>query len=211
MVSRAVQQALDRRLSSQQEAARSEVERILAAALVVMERAYPQSARVVDIVAEAETSNQTFYKYFPGKAELALAVMERGVGRLADYLEHQMGKARSPAGRVERWVVGMLAQVDDATAVRGSLAALAELDRSRLDRPSADDTSAIRRATVTPLRDLLLEPLAAAGAPDPARSADAIYEATIGTVRRHLFAAASPTPSDRRHLVRFCRAGAGIS
>jgi len=71
--------AVERALDDRQREATEEVERILAAAVRVMERVAPEPPRVSDIVAEAGSSNKAFYRYFAGKDDLILAVMERGV------------------------------------------------------------------------------------------------------------------------------------
>jgi AcrR family transcriptional regulator len=68
------------------------VERILAAAVRVMERVAPDEPRVSDIVTEAGSPNKAFYRYFAGKDELILAVMEREVAIVVSYLQHQMAK-----------------------------------------------------------------------------------------------------------------------
>jgi AcrR family transcriptional regulator len=109
-------QAAQRALAPREQAALEDVERILDAAVRVIERVAPASPRVSDIVAEAGTSNQTFYRYFASKDELVLAVLERGTLRLAAYLEHQMAKAPDPAGAVGQWIEGVMAQARRADA-----------------------------------------------------------------------------------------------
>jgi AcrR family transcriptional regulator len=196
-------QAAGRKLADRQQAATAEVERILAAGLRVMEQAYPDSPRVVDIVAEAGTSNQTFYSYFASKNELTLAIMDRGIRRLVTYLEHQMGKEPDPRRQIARWIEGVLAQVADPSAARASLAVITEL--GRVVGPLAADGHRI----VASLRDLLLPPLEEAGSREIARDADAIYEVGFGTMRRHLFNGTRPPRAEVRHLVQFCLAGMG--
>ncbi|MBS2079816.1 helix-turn-helix domain-containing protein, partial [Mycobacterium tuberculosis] len=72
-------------MDDRQREATEEVERILAAAVRVMERVAPEPPRVSDIVAEAGSSNKAFYRYFAGKDDLILAVMERGVAIVVSY------------------------------------------------------------------------------------------------------------------------------
>ena len=96
--------AVERALDDRQREATEEVERILAAAVRVMERAAPEPPRVSDIVAEAGSSNKAFYRYFAGKDELILAVMERGVGIVMSYLQHQMAKEPMPHNKIARWI-----------------------------------------------------------------------------------------------------------
>src|SRR4051812_9951919 len=85
--------AAERRLEDRRRAATAEVERLLDAALRVVERTAPESARVADIVAEAGSSNHSFYRYFASKDDLLLAVLERGIARVQTYAQHQMAKA----------------------------------------------------------------------------------------------------------------------
>src|SRR5712671_3341840 len=100
--------AVERALDERQREATEEVERILAAAVRVMERVAPEPPRVSDIVTEAGSSNKAFYRYFAGKDDVILAVMERGVAIVVSYLQHQMTKERTPAGQVRRWIEGAL-------------------------------------------------------------------------------------------------------
>ena len=77
--------------------------RILAAAVRVMQRLAPETARVDDIVAEAGSS-KAFYRYFRRQDDLLLAVMERGIGIVTSiwnirWRKLQGHKARSRPGR----------------------------------------------------------------------------------------------------------------
>src|SRR5215470_13855335 len=112
----AVTSAVERALSKRRGDAQREVEAILDATLRVAERAAPNPPRVADIVAEAGTSNQSFYRYFSGKDELMRAVLARGTDRVHSYLVHRVEKASGPAAQVEAWIRGVLAQVVDHTA-----------------------------------------------------------------------------------------------
>jgi len=105
--------AVDRALDEQHREASEEVERILAAAVRVMERVSPAAPRVSDIISEAQSSKKAFYRYFAGKDDLLLAVLERGIGIIVSYLEHQMAKEQQPAAKITRWISGTLAQVAD--------------------------------------------------------------------------------------------------
>lgn len=191
----AVHRALDRR----QRQATAEVERILAAAVTVLERVAPEEPRVSDIVAEAGSSNKAFYRYFAGKDELFQAVMERGVAIVMSYLQHQLAKQSTPAGQVAAWIRGTVAQVSDPHLLSLSRAASTHL---RVAGVSDDEI-------LRPLRDLLTEPVAALGSPDPRRDADTVFTCTLATMRRHLGGAAHPKRADIDHLVAFCLRGLG--
>jgi AcrR family transcriptional regulator len=189
--------AVGRALDERQREATEEVERILAAAVTVMERMAPGAPRVSDIVAEAGSSNKAFYRYFTGKEDLILAVMERGVGLVASYLDHQMSKEDDPARKVARWIEGALAQVTDRKLARASGAVTAQL-AATAERRVADEQ------VTRPLHDLLVAPITALGSVDPQRDTDAVFEAVFGTIRRYLALDTQPEPGDVDHLVSFC-------
>jgi len=195
--------AVERALDDRQREATEEVERILAAAVRVMERVAPEPPRVSDIVAEAGSSNKAFYRYFAGKDDLILAVMERGVAIVASYLAHQMAKESRPADKVARWIEGSLAQVADPHLISMSRAAAGQLSAAA-SWPAADHDM------MRPLRDLLAEPVAALGSNDIDRDVEVVFSCTAATMRRFVGAADRPHPDDISHLVRFCLRGLGI-
>ncbi|WP_113963326.1 TetR/AcrR family transcriptional regulator [Mycobacterium shimoidei] len=190
--------AVERALDDRQREATEEVERILAAAIRVMERVAPDPPRVSDIVSEAGSSNKAFYRYFAGKDDLILAVMERGVAMVVSYLEHQMAKETAPKAKIARWIEGALAQVADPHLLSMSRAAVGQM--------SADaNVDEIMR----PMRNLLTEPVAALGSKDVRRDADAVFYCTATAMRRYLDSAVRPGRADIDHLVRFCLRGLG--
>jgi AcrR family transcriptional regulator len=204
LTSSRVTAAVERALDDRQREATEEVERILAAAVRVMERVAPEPPRVSDIVAEAGSSNKAFYRYFAGKDDVILAVMERGVAIVVSYLQHQMAKEPTPAARVQRWIEGALAQVADPHLISMSRAAAGQVSTTG-DWRAADDE------ILRPMRDLLTEPVTALGSNDIARDADAVFHCTATSMRRYLDSAQRPSPDDVDHLVRFCLRGLGVS
>jgi AcrR family transcriptional regulator len=184
--------AVERALDLRQREATEEVERILDAALVVMERVAPAPPRVSDIVVQAGTSNAAFYRYFSGKDDLILAVVERGVGLVASYLEHEMAKEPTPLAAVARWIEGALAQVGDP-------------DLTSMTRAAMSQLTAHKDAEISePLHQLLLRQVIAAGCADPQRAADAVYAVVTATLRRHVAEASQPAPGEVDYLVSFC-------
>src|ERR1700722_14238250 len=171
--------AVERALDDRQREATEEVERILAAAVRVMERVSPEPPRVSDIVTEAGSSNKAFYRYFAGKDDVILAVMERGVVLVVSYLQHQMTKERTAAAQVRRWVEGALAQVADPHLISMSRAAAGQVS-------ATTDWRAAAQGIMRPKRDLLTEPVAALGSNDIRRDADAVFYCTVTAMRRYL-------------------------
>ncbi|CAM3293210.1 TetR family transcriptional regulator [Mycobacterium intermedium] len=195
--------AVERALDDRHRGATEEVERILAAAVRVMERVAPEPPRVSDIVAEAGSSNKAFYRYFAGKDDLILAVMERGVAIVVSYLEHQMAKESRPQDKVARWIEGTLAQVADPHLLSMSRAAAGQL-------AVATGSDAAAQELTGPLRDLLIEPITALGSADVDRDVEAVFSCTTATMRRYLGSADRPESADVEHLVQFCLRGLGV-
>lgn len=195
--------AVERALDERHRDATAEVERILAAAVRVIERAAPDPPRVSDIVTEAGSSNKAFYRYFAGKDDVILAVMERGVAIVVSYLQHQMAKEPSPAGRVRCWIEGAIAQVAEPHLLSMSRAAISQVSATP-DWRTAED------AVLRPMRDLLTEPIAALGSNAVDRDADAVFHCTLSVMRRHLDCSQRPGPADVEHAVRFCLRGLGV-
>ena len=200
--------AVERALDDRQREATDEVERILAAAVRVMERVAPEPPRVSDIVAEAGSSNKAFYRYFAGKDDLILAVMERGVAIVVSYLQHQMAKEAEPQDKVARWIEGTLAQVADPHLISMSRAAAGQMTVSNTREMywRAGDQEMMR-----PLRALLIEPVTALGSSDVERDVEAVFSCTAATLRRYVGSSDRPDAADIGHLVRFCLRGLGVS
>jgi len=197
----AVRAAVDRALSRHQDVALREVEAILDATLRVTERVAPAAPKVADIVAEAKSSNQAFYRYFSSKDELISAVFERGLNRVVTYVEHQVGKHSDPREQLDAWVRGVLAQATNRKAARQSAALAAQLSRS-----VAEDQNVL-----TGLRDLLVEPVRALGSADVERDATLLHTAVFGTMQLHIAQGTSPTPQDIDHIIAFSLRGIGAA
>jgi AcrR family transcriptional regulator len=194
--------AVERALDKKQRQAAADVEKILVAAVAVMERTSPAAPRVADIVAEAGMSNKSFYRYFTGKEDLILAVMERGIGIVGSYLDHQMSKDSDPAAQVSRWITGVLAQVGDPELANMSRAVTRQL------MFTSESGEADVRLT-EPLRELLYGPVSRLGLVDPARATDAVYTATFGKMRRQLSLDQPVETEDIEFFISFCLKGIG--
>lgn len=197
-----VTSAVDRALAKQRADATQEVEAILDAALRVAERSAPAAPRVADIVAEAKSSNQAFYRYFDGKDDLMMAVMERGLLRVQTYVAHLMEKESDPVEKVSAWIRGILTQVTDETAARQSVAVSMQLGwRGR-------HTSG--QPLVSELGALLVEPIRQAGSETAELDAQVIDEAVMGTMNRHMRQGTAPSADACDHLISFCLRGLAL-
>lgn len=197
-----VTSAVERALTKQRQDATTEVEAILDAALRIAERSAPAAPRVVDIIAEAKSSNQAFYRYFNGKDDLMNAVMERGMSRVATYLAHQMSKADDPREQIIAWIRGVMTQVTDRTAARQSAAVTVHVTQLPSGRTPGGSTSA--------LSDLLLDPLVRAGSSTPELDAHIVQEAVMGTMNHHFRMLSTPDEAEIDHLITFCLRGLAI-
>ena len=180
------------------------MERILAAAVRVMERVAPEPPRVSDIVAEAGSSNKAFYRYFAGKDDLILAVMERGVAIVVSYLQHRMAKEARPEDKVARWIEGTLAQVAEPDLISKSRAAAGQMS-------AGTNWRAVDQEMMWPMRDLLVEPIAALGSADVNATWTRCSVALPPTLRRYMGSADRPGPDDVAHVVRFCLSGLRVN
>jgi AcrR family transcriptional regulator len=189
------------RIARQTSAARApdyadEVRSLLDAGREVMARnGTATRARVADIVAAAGLSNDAFYRHFASKDVLVAAILEDGSRRLQAYLAHQMAKDSTPAGRVRRWVAGVLAQASDEDAAATTLAVLWNAGNLADQRygPSAS----------APLAVLLREPFAELGSQDPDLDASLVGHAVVGTLSDFLWQGVRPTRADTDRLTAF--------
>lgn len=172
-----------------------EVERILNAAVRVMERVAPDTPRVSDIVAEAGSSNKTFYRLFSGKDDLIIALMTRGVAVIAAEVRAQMAGEADPAQQIARWVAAAMSPAANPRNVSVSRVALDQMSVSA-NRPVADGE------IMAPMRALLTKPVAALGRTE--LEADLVFLCTMGTMRRFYGSAQAPSDDDVDHLTRFC-------
>ena len=175
-----------------------EVRGLLDAALVVIgDMGTSARVRVADIVAAAGVSNDTFYRHFPSKDALIIALLEDGTERLASYISHQMQKVAAPEEKVRCWVEGMLSQT------RGQVAAttLAVLWNGS---GIGIGVSAGRHNASIPLGALLLEPFTALGSRSPEIEASLVAHAILGKVSDYLWAGTRPTRTELQEMTQFC-------
>lgn len=165
----------------------SEVRRLLDAGLEVMRACGTASRpRVADVVAAAGLSNDAFYRHFPSKDALVVAIIEDGAERLRSYLAHQMSKETTAEGRVRRWVEGVLDQAADEEIAATTRAVMWNGDSVGTDVRSG------RSSTVGPLATLLHEPFAELGSADPALDAEVAAHGTVGVLSDYLWRRVHP-------------------
>ena len=190
LAERAVERALSERRSLYQD----EVRRLVDAGFRLIERKGELEPRVGDIVREAGLSNQAFYRHFPSKHALLVAVLDEGIRLLADYVEHRMSGVQSPTARVREWLRGMLEQAlsQKAAAATRPFA----LARSRLARAYPREVASSEAQLTAPLRDAIRAGVAAGELPhaDPERDAEMLYHQVMSWLEARL---ADPRPPER--------------
>jgi AcrR family transcriptional regulator len=198
-----VDRAVARSLSTKVAAATQEVEQLVEATYRVVSREGTVDPRVRDILVESGLSTQAFYRHFQSKDDLLLVLLDDGRRRLADYLNHLMGKARTPAARLRAWIDGMLAQAADPEAAARTRPFLVGLPRLREAFPAEHARS---EAALVGLLVAVIEGGVEAGAmvsAEPRRDADVIYRATVGVMEAHLLARTTPGKGEAAHLANF--------
>ena len=110
----------DRSVADRRATYASEARRLIDAAFVVMRRTGAIDPQVRAIVQEADLSNQAFYRHFPSKDALLLAVLADGQGQLVAHLRRRVATASDPAEQVQRWITGVMAQARDRDAAEAT-------------------------------------------------------------------------------------------
>ncbi len=196
--------AAERAVADRQADYAREVHRIVDATFRLVERTGTLQPSLRELLAETGLSTQAFYRYFRSKDELLLVVLDEGRRLLVGYLEARMARAGDPAGAVEAWVRGVLAQASDERAAARTRPFAASEDRIAERFPEEHARSVAR------LRDLLAGPVSALR---PGGDVDGgtrvVYDLTFATLRRHLAAGTRPEKREAAHLVRFVLDGLG--
>ena len=177
----------------------NEARRLIDAAFVVMRRTGSIDPQVRAIVQEADLSNQAFYRHFPSKDALLLAVLADGQHQLVAHLRDRVSTAADPAEQVQRWIVGVMAQARDRDAAEATRpfacnsARLADLFPSDLAASRAE-----LAATLAPaVRDL--------GGSD--EDAELVRDLALARMNDAIAHRRIPSRAEVQRLVEFCLAG----
>jgi len=162
---------VERALAPRRQRYEQEVERLIEAALQVMRERDTANPGVTEILAVSGLSTTAFYRHFPTKDDLLLALLERAHVRTRDHLLQRLSACPDPGDRVAEWVRAMfsLLRTDELVAAnRPFLLAHPRL----LERFPAEITAGFD-GLVTPLAEAISEARRAAGADDSAAGDDA--------------------------------------
>ena len=188
----------ERALTERREHYVAEVRRLIDAAFVVMSRTGSIEPQVRDIVREAGLSNQAFYRHFPSKDALLLAVLADGRRRLVSYVEHRLASVTDPRRQVRQWIEALMEQARNAQAAEATRPFA--LNGARLGDRFPTEMAAGREELVRTLRPAIV---AAGGDP---RDADLVHDLALERMNDALVQRRTPTPAEVDHLVAFCLA-----
>jgi len=203
----AADRAVERALSERRSLYEDEVQRLIEAAFVLIERTGDLEPRVADIVRQSGLSNQTFYRHFPSKRALLVAVLDAGVRMLASYLAHRMAQVEGGSAKVREWMRGMLEQAlspSGATATRPFA-----LARTRLAADYPDEIAASEAELTALVRDAIRAGKESGELPDadPERDAETLYHQAMGWLQARLAESKPPQREAAERLVEFAMHG----
>jgi AcrR family transcriptional regulator len=208
------ERTVDRVLAPRYAAYLEEVNRFVAAGIRVMTRTGNFSPRVKEVIDEAGLSNQAFYRHFPSKEELLLAIIDAGTRDLDGYLRHRMGRAGGPVERVCEWVRGFAAQAISPEAAAATRPFL--IPSARLADRFPTEVRANEDQLIVPLIEALADGRAAGALRadlDPAEDARFVYDLVKEWLQRQLTAEQLPAPAEAQRsaarLERFVVAAIG--
>lgn len=186
-----------RSLAGRQEQVEAEMGRLIDATYTVIARRGRIDPSVRAILAEANMSNQAFYRHFRSKDELLLLMLDEGRRALASYLAHRMDGLDDPIERVAEWVRGVLAQAADPDAATRTRPFVVDVERLHQLFPAQQQAS----------EQHLIEQLAEALTAKASHWAQPVYLVTFGSLEQHLRTESAPTRDEVEQLVRFVQAG----
>jgi AcrR family transcriptional regulator len=204
-----VDRVVDRGLEARRAVAQDEIERLVAAALRLIERSGSLDPKVSDILAEAGLSNQAFYRHFQGKHELLVAVLDEGIRGLADYLARRMKAATTPVESIREWIRGMAAQSRNPSGAAATRPFA--LARGQLAESFGAEVIESQARMTAPLRGALEAAVASGDLPrvDPSADAEMLYLLLMGWVEARLIEGRIPDESEVERLESFALAGLG--
>jgi AcrR family transcriptional regulator len=185
--------------------------RIVDAAYRVIARRGSVDPTVRDILDEGGFSTPAFYRHFPSKDDLLLALLDDGRRQLNEYLGHRMENEPDGLGRVRAWIAGVAAQAVDPAAASRTRPFLANANRLAEQFPAE-----VQRSQEAAL-SLLLDAMTAAQregrihSRDLRRDAQRVYDLVFRFIERSVLAGVRPIPTDVTHLVAFCERALGAT
>jgi AcrR family transcriptional regulator len=189
----------ERALAGRREHYAQEVRRLVDAAFAVTRRTGTLDPAVRDIVREAGLSNQAFYRHFPSRDALLLAVLADGRRQLVEYLAHRIATTDDPEEQLRRYVDGILAQARDRDAAAATRPFAG--NTSRLAASFPEEVAASRAA----LLDILRPAIDALGGSE--HDVEFVHDLAMARMHDALMQRRVPDAREVDALVHFCRGG----
>ncbi len=193
------EQLADRTLAARRETYATEVRTLIDAAFEVMRTTGDIDPAVRDIVKAAGLSNQAFYRHFPSKDALLLAVLADGHAQLVEYLRTRTRAAAGAEAKVRVWIEGVMAQARNPRAADATRPFA--INGARLADRFPDDLAAARSELIETLAPAVQE-LGGRGA-----YASFICELAIARMNDAIARRRRPHPDEVKALVSFCLGG----
>jgi AcrR family transcriptional regulator len=172
---------------------------------VMLRKGRTEVPTVAEIVRTAGMTNQAFYRHFRSRDDVIVATYEQGLLTLNSYLEHRVSKGFTVRDRVQAWIDGVLAQIEDPRLSELSAVILWNVGQVARDKSEIEPVGHVR------ILHFLSSVLADAGVADHERTALFVQTLVLGMTTRYHDSGTVPTEADREHLLRFCLGGIGLA
>jgi AcrR family transcriptional regulator len=197
--------ALHRSLERARTRSVERMERLVAAARELANETGTAAFTVTQVTERAGLSLKSFYRCFPGKDELLIALLEEDTRLGASMLAEAIAPRSQPVERLRAYVDGLF----EFLTLPGALGYAGLLVREH--RRLAEGHPAELRAALAPLIDMLAAELAAAGPServggDPSRAAETIFGVLLSGINDVTLGRAEPREV-AVYLWQFCWAG----
>ncbi|MHB1519018.1 MAG: TetR/AcrR family transcriptional regulator [Acidimicrobiales bacterium] len=200
--------ALDHSLAAARDRSSTRARRLVDAARLLAAESGSSNFTVSDVASRAGVSLRSFYRHFPGKDDLLLALFEEEARLGAELLAGALGPASSPLERLRRYVVEL-----SGFMVAGSgYASLLVREHLRLSERRAEEL----RIALAPLVDMLDVELAAVAATGGIRAVDRrdaiiVFSLILSHVHSAMLFAPEVDPEDNsERLWEFCLAALAV-
>jgi AcrR family transcriptional regulator len=198
--------ALDRTLADARARDVERMERCVAAARELASETTSAAFTVAQIAARARLSLKSFYRCFPGKDELLLALIEDDSHIGARALAARVGERHRPEAALHACVSELFALISES----GQLGYASVLVREH--RRLSEHHPLELRVALAPLVELLAERIeAATDTPDPRRDAETMFRVILQGIDDVVVGRVRDAGEQAEYLWRFCWQGLAAS
>jgi AcrR family transcriptional regulator len=202
--------ALDRSLGDSRARSVARLSQFVAAARSLAEETGSSAFTVQQVVARSGQSLKSFYRYFAGKDDLLLALLEEDITVGAIFLGALIDEHDDPVERVHEWLVGLF---DLMSAGDQGYVSVLVREHQRLAETRSDQID----LAVAPFLDLLASDLqrcvdsGVVRRGDARRDAQLIFQLSLGAIHGRVFERDDRQPADvAAYLWEFCWGGLAV-